>query len=301
MDSEHKIADIVRRIDALGVLPELVAPLWAFCPHGSIFPYFCAVAPLNGRDEKGRITLLEGWQTFHEYNIWVQDNLAGFLTNPIELPAFNVLMLRNGGASAIRQTPGYFPQPVSGRQADMVADMLWETFGVLMRFEEDRKLPFRYIDDGCMFSRRQLPSGEWEDAPLKVVPPHRLAESVRLPKDDLRVAKDLPMLKDRSLRVEFGLDVTRVSADKERKFAYVLKGIDEKGGETLFDVTAFVHPPERMIRDIWQEMPSECLRQIVALGFVPSEIRVGDMRLFRLLRPLTIELPFRLVLNQKSA
>ncbi len=302
MDSLAKIADILRRIDALGRWPEILYPMWALKPHGSVFPYFPVVNPSNGDPAvKGHVSFLEGWQTLHDYNIWMQDKDAGFLSHPIELPGFNILFKTDGTASVMRQTPGFHLREADEKQSAIIAEMLWETYGMLMRLEEDSKLAFRFLDDGCMFAREQDESGKWSDAPLKVVPPRRKTECVGLSKAALKVAKDLPVLKDRVFKVEFGFDIRAFAAGfGGKRIAYRLKCTDLNTRETVFERLFAVQPPELNIQDLWQNVPDAVLQAIVSLSFVPGEIVVPNTRLFRLFRPLMAELQFKLSMRKEA-
>lgn len=300
MDSLAKIADILRRIDALGKWPEILYPMWVLKPHGSVFPYFPIVNPSRGDPAtKGHVSFLEGWQTFHDYNIWMQDKDAGFLSHPIELPGFNILLKTDGTASAVRQTPGFLVRDTDEKQSELIAAMLWETYGMLMRLEENPKLAFKFLDDGCMLSREQGADGTWSDAPLKVVPPRRKTECVRLSKAALKVAKDLPILKDRVFKVEFGFDMRTFAAGfGGKRMAYRLKCTDSQSQETVFEQVFAVQPPELNIQDLWQNVPDAVLQKLVALAFIPGEIVVPNARLFRLFRPLMGELQFKLSMRR---
>ena len=46
-------------------------------------------------------------------------------------------------------------------------------------------------------------------------------------------------------------------------------------------------------------MPPLVLRELVRRGRIPGEIKVRSGRVFRLLRPLCVELPFKLSLHEK--
>ena len=46
-------------------------------------------------------------------------------------------------------------------------------------------------------------------------------------------------------------------------------------------------------------MPPQFLREIIRIGRVPGEVRVRSMRMFRMLRPLCIELPFKLSVHDR--
>ena len=49
---------------------------------------------------------------------------------------------------------------------------------------------------------------------------------------------------------------------------------------------------------MWESMPQQLLTQFLARGRVPGRIRVVSPRVFRFIRPLGMELPFRLSLHE---
>ena len=55
--------------------------------------------------------------------------------------------------------------------------------------------------------------------------------------------------------------------------------------------------PEMGLKGMWESMPVQALKAIIRRGRIPGEIRVRSGRVFRLLRPLCLELPFKLSLH----
>ena len=77
---------------------------------------------------------------------------------------------------------------------------------------------------------------------------------------------------------------------------YELVGFDGKSGEKLFERR--VSPTsEGGLRTLWETMPAQVLHEVIRLGKVPGEIRVKSGRVFRMMRPLCLELPFKLSLH----
>ena len=53
------------------------------------------------------------------------------------------------------------------------------------------------------------------------------------------------------------------------------------------------------LRGLWENMPQQVLKAFIHMKRVPGEIKVKSGRVFRMLRPLCVELPFKLSLHEK--
>ena len=51
------------------------------------------------------------------------------------------------------------------------------------------------------------------------------------------------------------------------------------------------------MRTLWESMPAQVLHALVKRGKVPGAIRVRSGRVFRMLRPLCLDFPFKLSLH----
>ena len=300
MAIRDKINEIMDQIERLDFWPDYVQ--WVLQPQGSIFPYFAGVEKSNGQpDVKAQAYFLEGWQTFHEFNLWRHNREYGFVSSNVELPSYSCLWRTNGEKEIFRCDPGYQVAPVSDeKHLKMVYGMLRESFGVIMRLENDPKLCHKYLDDGALFSRKQLADGKWEDAPIAVVKPRPHVERVELSSDDVRVAKDLPLLKESSIELDFRMNPCYYTNNDPRpRLAYDLIGVDGGDGKQLFLNRRSVKMPDCTIADLWQTIAPCTLKEIIRLGYIPGEVKVAHERVFRLLRILTLELPFKLSLHDK--
>ena len=73
-------------------------------------------------------------------------------------------------------------------------------------------------------------------------------------------------------------------------------GIDAATGAKVIDSRVSMHP-EAGLKGLWESMPVQVMNELVRLGKVPGEIRLCSGRVFRLLRPMCLDLPFKLVLR----
>lgn len=285
------------RMDALGLWDVLAPYNFAVKPRGTVFPYFCTVMKGDGKPVKVRFLMLEGWQTLHDFVRTRVDRDFGFYSLPIEFPHFELVVLADGSAKVFRDDAGFMPQEVApGPARELVAKVLWEAYGVFLRVEGDRALPLRFAEDRAVFARVEDAKGQWADEPLAIPdpPPHK--ETVSLPKDLVKSAQDLPLVAADALDVDFRLLPGVMTKEPRPRCVYELSAADGQTGEKAF-ACRVSGLPEGGLRALWESMPVQVLREIVRRGKVPGEIRVCSGRVFRLLRPLCLELPFKLSLH----
>lgn len=293
------IESIGARMDALGLWKELVPYNFAIKPRGTVYPYFCTVIVGDGdAPVKARLLMLEGWQTMHDYVRTRIDCNFGFASSPLEFPHFELVVMKDSSVSVFRQDVGFMPQDVSGERREFVARLLWEAFGVFLRVDGDRSLPLKFAEDRAVFARVEGADGSWSDEPLKIPdpPPHR--ETVSFPKDVMKSAQDMSMDSGLVLEVDFRLLSSVMTKEPRPRTVYELAIANGKTGEALASRRVSLTPIAGL-REVWEAMPAQVLSEIVRIGRVPGEICVKSGRVFRMLRPLCMELPFRLSLHDR--
>lgn len=288
--------EIGSRIDALGLWELMQASNFAIKPRGTVFPYFCTVLAGDRKPVRVRLLLLEGWQTLHDYVRTRYDRNFGFYQSPVEMPHFEMVILETGQIHLLRHDTGYAPRPLPEVQRPLVARMLWEVYGVMLRVESDKALPMSFAREKAVFTRFEVADGKWEDRPLVIPDPPPHTEKVSFPKADVKAAQDLPFEKDFVLDLDFCLLQNVITKEPRPRCVYALVGMDAKTGARLVDSRASVNP-EIGLRGMWESMPPQVLKEFVRLGRIPGEVRTQSGRVFRLLRPLCIELPFKLSLH----
>ena len=288
------------RMDALGLWKELAPYNFALKPRGTVFPYFCTILPGDeGGPVKARFLMLEGWQTLHDYVRTRYDRNFGFYSSPLEFPHYELVVLVDGSVKAFRYDTGFMPQEITDEAVRaFVAKLLWESFGVFLRVEGDRALPLKFAEGRAVFARVENEKGEWTDEPLPIPdpPPHK--ETVSFPKGLLQAAKDLPLVTDETWELDFRLTLKLMTQEPRPRTVYELVAFAGKSGEKLFERRVTL-TNDGGLRSLWETMPAQVLREIVRLGKVPGEIRVKSGRVFRMMRPLCLELPFKLSLHDR--
>ena len=93
------------------------------------------------------------------------------------------------------------------------------------------------------------------------------------------------------------LPVTAPAEGQEGAPAAVADQVEPAGGKApAIDVKVTV-PQDGGLRRMWESMPPQLLKALIARGRIPGEIKVMSGRVFRFLRPLCLELPFKLSLH----
>ena len=294
----HTAEELGAKMDALGVW-ELLEPYnFAIKPKGTVFPYFCTVLRGERKPVKVRFLMLEGWQTLHDFVRTRFDCNFGFYSTPAEMPHLELVVVEDGPPALFRHDPGYMPQLASGAQRALAESIHREAFGVMLRVEADRQLPLRFAEDRAVFARVEKSPDVWVDEPLVIPDPPPYVEKISFQKEDVAKAKDLPFATDCALEVDFGIVQGVMTGDARPRAVYALVAADAKTGERLVERKMSV-APDGGLRALWESMPSHLLRELVGVGKVPGEIKVRSGRVFRMLRPLCIELPFKLSLHER--
>ena len=296
--AQHTVEEIAGRMDGLGIWKAVAPYNWAIVPKGTVFPYFCTLLGGGGETDpvKIRLLLLEGWQTFHDYVRTRVDHAFGFYSSPMEFAHFELVFARSGVVKLFRHDPVYVPREVTDAERDFCARMLWEAYGVMLRIEAEPSLALKFSDERSIFARFERRSGEWEDGPLVIPEPRPHVEQVSFRKDRMKVASDLPFDKTDAVEISFALEVGRITTERRPRCIYQLTGKTASTGETFLDERHSPNP-DGGLKAMWEGIPARILEAFIRRGRVPGEIHVKDQRMFRLLRPLGIELPFRLILR----
>ena len=294
----HSVEELGAKMDALGVW-ELLAPYnFAVKPKGTVFPYFCTVLKGERKPVKVRFLMLDGWQTLHDFVRTRFDVNFGFYSTPAEMPHLELVIVENGAPALFRHDPGYMPRPPTDAQRALAERILWEAFGVMLRVEADRQLPLKFAGERAIFARVERSRDEWVDEPLVIPDPPPHVEKISFPKADVKKAADLPFVADDAIEVDFGIVPGMMTTDARPRSVYSLVAVDAKTGERIVDCRTSI-AQDGGLRTLWESMPPQLLRELIRIGKVPGEIKVRSGRVFRMLRPLCIELPFKLSLHEK--
>ncbi len=293
---EKNPEEIGRRLEALN-LWEMIAPYnWAIKPLGTVFPYFCTTIRGDGQFVKTRFLLLEGWQTLHDFVRTRADRNFGFYSTPMELPHFELVILPNREVKVYRHDAGYVPRELTPAEHALMGRMLWEAYGVIMRLETESGLPLKFSDEKAMFARIETAPDVWRDAPLEIPDPRPHVEKITFSKSDISQAKDLPFAAEEAIELDFRIQPQLMTRDPRPRCAYVLAAIDGQTHEQIIYDKLSIHP-DGGLKEMWETIPNRLLKHLLARGRIPGQIKLLSPRLFRMIRPLGTELPFKISLH----
>jgi len=289
--------DIATRMEALGLWAALAPYNFVVKPRGTALPYFCTVMLGGGHPAvSARFVMLEGWQTCHDFVNVRADESYGFYTSPIEMAHYELVYLKDGGKKIFRHDPCFMPHETDATQRALVSRILWQAYGVMMRLETEPKLPLKFMDERAMFGRLETGDGVWEDHAFLIPPARPPTEKVVVPTATLKAAKDLPLVAGDVLDVDMRILPYLATAEKRPRTVFGLVGVVPSTGEKAINVRCSPEP-EGGLRALWETMPGRILEALVRRGRIPGEIRCSSGRVFRLLRPLCMDLPFKLTLK----
>ena len=292
--------EIGRAIAKLGLWRKASGCNWAVRPLESAVPWFARVPVPQPKPVKARLMLFPGWKPFHNFMMCSRDPDFGTAMSPVDIEHLELMELESGETRLLDCSPGYAPADPAPERRTLMAKLLWQCWGYLMRLEEDETLPMKFAGEKAMFSRRENAKDVWEDSPVRLdgAPP-AFVERVALEKALVAKASDLPF--DASLRLEldlFMLPGLRAGGARARN-VYLFAAVDAATGARCIWTPLVVDGSPDGLLNIWQGLAQRLLSYIASSPSVPGEIKVRSMRMVRFLRPLGMELPFKLSVNSK--
>ena len=295
MKTDARIVELIQKIEALDQWNLILTYNWVVRSRLSPFPYFCTAT--MRRMEGGRIVhqlhLIEGWEAVHWTMLARKNPEYGYANPDAERPAFRILFA-GANSQVIRQDTGRFPRELTPSESELVYAILWQTYGLVMRFSEDQNLPLKYSSARpAVFARVEKSPGVWEDAPEPIPPPRPYKEVVAISKQLLAEANRQPILKEVTWEVAF---VRRDSSEriwKGQPFPYLFTVVDYAASAFVCR-EEFTIAPDLTLKDMWQGQANLLLQTMIKVHAVPSEVHVDNARLYRFLSPLCRELPIKL-------
>ena len=153
----------------------------------------------------------------------------------------------------------------------------------------------------AMFARKEVVEGVWMDGPLRM-PEETVVEQVEqvnLKKTVCDQAKSLPLYPKEIWELDFVLLPSYRTAGPNPRFLYLLVAVNAESGERMVWERLTVDGKEGGLLRLWSGHAQRVLDAVVRLGRVPGEIHMRSGRVMRFLRPLGLQLPFKLVQHAK--
>ena len=266
----------------------------------------CVNIPANG-PIAARLMLFNGFAAHRDFMIFTQNQDVSFALSPIDFDHYEVVALKDGKVEVLDYRPGYAPVHPDEETRSLLAPVLYECYGLMMRMEDDPEIPAMYKGENAMFSRREGLDGKWRDAPLKPPDANTIAWTERIGLDRAKCAQAARM--DMAQGEVWELDFIQVpifhTEEPRARIMYLVAAVNALTGERCVWDKLVVDPkiPRNGTLDalklLWESLASRTLEGVLRRGKVPAEIHVRSQRMMRFLRPLGLQIPFKLVLHRQ--
>ena len=306
MDKSN-IEEVAKAIVALKVWKKVAKYNWALVSELFDKPLIAAVNPTPQGPIVGRLMLFNGFVAHRDFLIFRQNPDLSFATSPIDFDHYEVIGLKDGSAEIYDYRPGFIPVHPDAETRLMLAPIIYECYGLMLRLDENPELPALYMKDQALFSRREGLDGKWHDAPLR--PPNldtvTWTERVGLDRTKCAQAARLNMEPEETWEVDFTQMPLYRTDDRQARMMFLFAAVDAKTGERRVWQKLAVDPsiPRNgtldAMKPLWESLAAHVLDGVVRRGKVPHAIHVRTQRMMRFLRPLGMQLPFKLVLHRE--
>jgi len=304
---KRNIDEIARAITALNLWKKSSRYNWALVSELFEKPLVAVVNPTPSGPIVGRIMLFNGFVAHRDFLIFRQNPDLSFATSPVDFDHYEVIGLKDGSSEIYDYRPGFVPVHPDEDTRALLAPVIYECYGLMLRMDEDPELPLMYKEDGAMFSRKEGLDGKWHDAPLKPPNLDTVTWTERIDLDRAKCAKGgrLDMSPDESWEVDFVQMPLYRTDDRRSRMMFLFTAVDAKTGERRVWQKLAVDPsfPRNgtldALKPLWESLASRLLDGVVAHGKVPGTINVRSQRMMRFLRPLGMQLPFKMVLHRQ--
>ncbi len=297
------IDEIAKAIAALNLWEKAAAHNWALVPQTSELPYLVNAMAENkkGSPVIGRLHLFPGFVPFRDFMISRRVTDFGVGMSPMDFDHFELVSAKGGVTELFVYEPGFVPRALTDNERAFLAPLLYECYGLMLRLDENPDLPLAYVKENALFARKEMSENVWIDGPLKL-PDERqnpYTEQVSLNKAKCAAAAKLPMAKAEKWEVDFVMVPSYQTREARSRFLYVLAAVDAATGERRVWEKMSVDGKPGGLKRLWEAHAQRMLDRILVLGRVPGELHVRTGRVMRFLRPLGLQLPFKLVQHAK--
>ena len=301
------IEEVAKAITALKVWKKASKYSWALVSELFDKPIIAAINPNPAGPIVGRLMLFNGFEAHRDFLIFRQNPEISFASSPIDFDHYEVIGLKDGSAEIYDYRPGFVPVHPDAETRAMLAPVIYECYGLMLRIDEDPELPATYAGDGAMFARKEGLDGKWCDFPLR--PPNIDAvtwtERVGLDRAKCSQAARIAMQPDEAWEADFIQMPLYRTDDRLARVMYLFSAVDAKTGEKRVWQKLAVDPaiPRNgtlaALKPLWESLAAHMLDGVISHGSVPGSICVRSQRMMRFLRPLGLQLPFKIILHKQ--
>ena len=297
------VNEIAKAIASLNLWEKAAAHNWALVPQTSELPYLASAMVENkkGSPVIGRLHLFPGFVPFRDFMLSRRMSDFGVGMSPMDFDHFELVSAKRGVTDLFVYEPGFVPRALTDDERAFIAPLLYECYGLMLRLDENPDLPLAYVKENALFARKEVSENVWIDGPLKL-PDERqnpYTEQVSLNKAKCAAAAKLPVAGAEKWEVDFVMVPLYQTREKRARFLYVLAAVDAATGERRVWEQMSVDGKPGGLKRMWEAHAQRMLDRILVLGRVPGELHVRTGRMMRFLRPLGLQLPFKLVQHAK--
>ncbi len=304
---KNNIDDIARAIASLNVWGNASKYNWALDSELFDNPLIACVNVPPNSPIVGRLMLFNGFIAYRDFVILSQNQDMSFAFSPIDIDHFEVLVFKNGNVEILDYRPGFAPIHPDDETRSRLAPVLYECYGLMMRIEDDPDIPAMYKKQEAMFSRKERLDGKWHDAPMKLPDMNTMTWTERVGLDRMKCeqATKFEMVQGETWEIDFIQIPMLHTQDQRARITYLLAAVDSLTGERyVWDKLAVDPQIPRCgtldaLKLLWESLASRLLEGVLKRGKIPSEIHVRTQKMMRFLRPLGMQIPFKLVLHHQ--
>lgn len=293
--------ETARAIAALDVWEKAAARNWALVSQLSDEPFLASVNPGREGPIRGRLLLFQGFGPFREYMLSRQIPDFGVATTPMDFRHFEAVGLTGGKAELFSYVPGRVPLPPDAEEKSILGPLLYACYGLMMRLDDEPELTALHSDENAFFALNEGLDGKWRDGKLKI--PHDTnpiwQENVSLDRKKCEAAARLPFARDEKWEADFVLAPMFRTNEKRPRFLYLLAAVDADTQRRMVWIKMSVGDGADGLKKMWEGHAQRFLDAILSIGRIPGEIHIRSSRFARFLRPLGLQLPFKLVQHAK--
>ena len=303
----NNIDDVAKAISALNAWKKASRYNWALVSEMFENPLIACVNLQRNGPVAARLMLFNGFAAHRDFAIFTQNQDVSFAMSPIDFDHYEVIGLKDGGAEVYDCRPGYAPVRPDVETQAFLAPVLYECYGLLLRLEDDPEIPAMYKGENAMFSRREGLDGKWRDAPLRPPDMNTVTWTERVGFDRTKCAQAsrFDMAQGEMWEADFIQIPIFRTEDPNPRIMHLFAAVDAKTGERRVWEKLVVDPkiPRNgtldALKQLWESLASRLLDGVLKRGMVPAEIHVRNQRMMRFMRPLGMQIPFKLVLHHQ--
>ena len=274
---------------------------WAIVTYGSDRPFIVSVVVGDGKPVSGRLLVFAGLETFRDYMISRQFPDYGVATGPTDFLHYEMFAAKDGSVELFSYRPGFMPLKPDAAERGALAPILYESYGLFLRMEENPELMTMYAEEGAMFSRTEIAGGKWKDAPLPVPKNETVqcTEKVSVDRKTLDTVATYAVKTDTVWEVDFLFYPQFHTVESRPRLLYLLVAVDAATGERRLWQKLSVGDSKDALLHMWEGLAARLLKRVDEFGAVPGEIKIRSRRVARFLRPLGMKLPWKMSIHSK--